>query len=437
MASRKQIQVGLVGAGTVGSGVIDILKRHSSLIAKRVGAPVLLKKVADRTRRKTSKLGLSKNQFTTDWREIVEDPSIDVVVELIGGTQTAKEILLTALKNGKHVVTANKALLSTTGREIFKTAHAQKLDICFEAAVGGGIPILRALREGFVANEIQSILAIINGTCNYILSEMSEKGDDFSVVLQKAQELGYAESDPTFDIDGIDAAHKLSILLSIAYGLYVPPSRLYTEGIRRITAFDIECARRFGFCIKLLAIAKSNSKGVQARVHPCMIPLDNPLSSVREAFNAILVEGDFVGPSLLYGKGAGKNPTASAVVGDIVEIARNLLNGVSYTVPPLGYSGGSLKEEGLQPIKELECEYYLRFTATDQPGVLSKIAGILGKHSISIASVYQPSRKSGGKVPIVILTHKAREADLQKALAVIDRLSVVKNKTLLIRIEDH
>jgi len=435
MKPLKQINVGLVGVGTVGSGVVEILKTHARLLQARVGIPIVLHKVADRDLRRARALGLKAAQLRSSWEDLANDPDLHVIVELMGGTTAAKRLILSAMQKGKHVVTANKALLSTSGPEIFKMAARQGVDICFEAAVGGGIPILRALREGFVGNEMGSILAIINGTCNYILSEMSEKGGEFSTVLKSAQALGYAEQDPTFDIDGIDAAHKLSLLISIAYGHYLPPQKIFTDGIRAISAFDIECARRFGYSIKLLAIAKKSRQGIQARVHPCMIDLENPLSSVREAYNAILVEGDFVGPSLLYGKGAGQRPTASAVVGDIVEIARNLKAGISYTVPPLGYATWPLKNIRIEDIQDLETGYYLRFTVTDQPGVLSKIAGVLGKNKISISSVYQQGQKTGKKVPIVVLTHRARERDVQKALQTINRLSSVKEKTVLIRIE--
>ncbi len=431
----KSINIGLIGAGTVGSGVIEILTKQISLLTERVGVPILLKKVADREPQKLLKWGLTRAQVTSSWEEVIADPSISVIVELIGGTTEAKKIILTALKKGKHVVTANKALLSTFGEEIFKLAQEKKLDLCFEAAVGGGIPILRALREGFVANEIQSILAIINGTCNYILTEMSEKGKSFKQVLEQAQNLGYAEQDPTFDIDGIDSAHKLSLLIAIAYGLSMPPQKIYTQGIREITPLDIECAKRFGFCIKLLAIAKKTKEGIQARVHPCLIPLANPLASVREAFNAILIEGDYVGPSLLYGKGAGKSPTASAVVGDIVEIARNILKGVNYTVPPLGYTKFPVKKTGLEKMENLKSEYYLRFTLSDEPGVLSQITGALGKHEVSIASVYQEGQKTGKKVPVVMMTHEGVEKNILEALESINQLSIIQEKTLLIRVE--
>ncbi len=431
----SQINIGLIGVGTVGGGVLELLTRHASRLTHKVGAPVVLKKVVDRDRKRALKLGIKTSALVHSWQEVVQDPSIHVVVELIGGTTVAKEIILAALKNGKHVVTANKALLAHHGREIFELARKKNLDVCFEAAVGGGIPILRSMREGFVANEIRSILAIINGTCNYILSEMTQRGEDFLPTLQKAQELGYAERDPSFDVDGIDASHKLAILASMAYGQEVPLNKIKVEGIRSITSFDIDCAQRFGFAIRLLAIAKKTKTGIEARVHPCMIPLSNPLAGVMDAFNAILIDGDYVGPSLLYGKGAGRNPTASAVVADIVEIARNVFNGVSAVVPPLGTPIQAFKKAQIEPIENLETEYYLRFTANDQPGVLSKITGILGKQGISISSVYQHGQAAGKEVPIVILTHRAREGDVSKAIAHIDRLNVVRKKTQKIRIE--
>lgn len=431
----KEIKIGLVGCGIVGSGVVELLHQHRDLLKERLGIPLVLEKVATLLPAQARAAGLPNSRVTKRWQDLVSDPSISVIVELMGGTREARKLILAALQNGKHVVTANKALLATHGKEIYKEAHRQRLDICFEAAVGGGIPILRALREGFVGNEIKSILGIINGTCNYILSEMSEKGESFEKVLKNAQRLGYAEQDPSFDVEGIDAAHKLSILVSIAYGMDVELKQIHTEGIRSLTPFDIDCARRFGFAIKLLAIAKKNKNGIEARVHPTMIPLSSPLASVREAFNAIYLDGDFVGPSLLYGKGAGKRPTASAVVGDIIEVARNIIKGVSMTVPPLGHYNDSIPKGVIQKMDQLESEYYLRFSVVDQPGVLSHIAGILGKHQISISSVYQHGQGQGKIVPIVILTHRARESNMKLALSKIDRLGSVKNKTLLIRIE--
>ncbi|MCC6271913.1 MAG: homoserine dehydrogenase [Deltaproteobacteria bacterium] len=434
---RSSIKVGLVGFGTVGRGVYEILERHRALLAQRIGAPVEITKIAVRDKSKRRGVKVPTGLFTEDYREILRDPEIQVVVEVMGGTQEAKTLALAAVKAGKHLVTANKALLALHGREVFGAAKAAQVDICFEAAVGGGIPILRALREGFVANRILSLFGIVNGTCNFILSEMSEKGADFQATLKRAQELGYAEADPGFDIDGWDAAHKLAILVSIAYGVHVPVDKLFVEGIRRLSAFDLECAKRFGFEIKLLAIAKSQGTKIQARVHPTMIPAGSMLAAVRGVHNAISVEGDFVGEGMLYGAGAGSGPTASAVVGDIVEVARNLIAGVAYTVPPLGLYADKVRDAAIEPIGSLKGPYYLRFQALDRPGVLAKITSILGRHRISISSVYQNLAEEGRVVPIVVLTHEALERDVRAAVAKIDRLEVMKEKTLLIRVEEN
>ncbi|KAB2842836.1 homoserine dehydrogenase [bacterium] len=434
---RTSIKVGLVGFGTVGRGVYEILERHRALLAQRIGAPVEIKKIAVRDKSKRRGVKAPAGLFTEDYREILRDPEIQVVVEVMGGTQEAKTLALAAIKAGKHLVTANKALLALHGREVFGAAKAAQVDICFEAAVGGGIPILRALREGFVANKILSLFGIVNGTCNFILSEMSEKGADFQATLKRAQELGYAEADPGFDIDGWDAAHKLAILVSIAYGVHAPVDKLFVEGIRRLSAFDLECAKRFGFEIKLLAVAKSQGDKIQARVHPTMIPAGSMLAAVRGVHNAISVEGDFVGEGMLYGAGAGSGPTASAVVGDIVEVARNIISGVAYTVPPLGLYADKIRDAAIEPIGSLKGPYYLRFQAMDRPGVLAKITSILGRHRISISSVYQNLAEEGRVVPIVVLTHEALERDVRAAVAKIDRLEVMKEKTLLIRVEEN
>ncbi|MCC7343564.1 MAG: homoserine dehydrogenase [Deltaproteobacteria bacterium] len=434
---RVPIKVGLVGFGTVGRGVYEILERHRALLAQRIGAPVEIKKIAVRDKSKRRGIKVPTGLFTEDYREILRDPEIQVIVEVMGGTQEAKTLALAAVKAGKHLVTANKALLALHGREVFGAAKAAQVDICFEAAVGGGIPILRALREGFVANRILSLFGIVNGTCNFILSEMSEKGADFQATLKRAQELGYAEADPGFDIDGWDAAHKLAILVSIAYGVHVPVDKLFVEGIRRLSAFDLECAKRFGFEIKLLAIAKSQGAKIQARVHPTMIPAASMLAAVRGVHNAISVEGDFVGEGMLYGAGAGSGPTASAVVGDIVEVARNIIAGIAYTVPPLGLYADKVRDAAIEPIGSLKGPYYLRFQALDRPGVLAKITSILGRHRISISSVYQNLAEEGRVVPIVVLTHEALERDVRAAVAKIDRLEVMKEKTLLIRVEEN
>ncbi|MFO1463649.1 MAG: homoserine dehydrogenase [bacterium] len=434
---RAAIQIGMIGLGTVGGGVYEILERHRALLARRIGAPVQLKKVAVRDLKKRRLVKVPATLLTDDPKEILNDPEIRIVVEVMGGTGEAKALALGALRAGKHLVTANKALLALHGKEVFSAAKAAGVDICFEAAVAGGIPILRALREGFVANEIRSLYGIVNGTCNFILSEMSQRGADFQETLKRAQDLGYAEADPSFDIDGWDAAHKLAILISIAYGVYVPLDKLFVEGVRRLSPYDLECAKRFGFEIKLLAIAKSQGGKIQARVHPTMIPAGSMLAAVRGVHNAISIEGDFVGEGMLYGAGAGSGPTASSVVGDIVEVARNILGGIAYTVPPLGLVSDAVRDAAIEPIGALRSPYYLRFQAIDRPGVLAKITSILGRHRISISSVYQNVREEGRAVPIVVLTHEALEKDVRAAIAKIDRLEVMKEKTLLIRVEEN
>lgn len=433
--NRKPIKIGLVGFGTVGRGVWEILQEHGALLSRRIGAPIEIKRIAVRSKAKKRGKAPAK-LFTNDVRAILKDPEIAMVVEVMGGTKDAKSLALAAIKAGKHLVTANKALLAIHGREIFGAAKSAQVDVCFEAAVGGGIPILRALREGYVANRITSLFGIVNGTCNFILSEMSQKGADFQATLRQAQELGYAEADPSFDIDGWDAAHKLAILVSIAHGVHVPLDKLYVEGIRRLTPYDLECAKRFGFEIKLLAIAKMSGSKIQARVHPTMVPIGSMLAAVQGVHNAIAIDGDSVGEGMLYGRGAGSRPTASAVVGDIVEVARNLVQGIAYTVPPLGLYADKIQDAAIEAIAALRSPYYLRFQAYDRPGVLAKITAILGRHRISISSVYQNVREEGKAVPIVILTHEALERDIQTAIAKIDRLQVIKDKTVLIRVEE-
>lgn len=435
MKKKSEIKIALIGLGTVGSGTAEILIKHADLISKKVGCKVQLVKVCDRNFAQANKLKLRSDQKVKNWKEIISDPEIQIIIELVGGTQIAKEIVLEALKNGKHVVTANKALLALHGKEVFNLAAKKNLNICFEASVGGGIPILRSLREAYAANEIKTIFGIINGTCNYILSEMTQHGDDFSDVLKKAQNLGYAERDPSFDIEGIDAAHKLSILTSIAHGVHVPFREIYTEGIKNISSLDIECGKRFGYVIKLLGISKKHHQKLQVRVHPCMIPQANPLASVGDAFNAILIEGDYVGPGLLYGRGAGRNPTASAVVGDVIEVSRNLLHGNKPCVPPLGFVSSQITEAKIEKMDELESEYYLRFSVKDIPGVLAKITSILSQYKISISSVYQHVQDSCDVLPIVIFTHLAKEKNIRSALKKIDRLPALKSKTHFIRVE--
>ena len=435
MALNK-IKIGMVGLGTVGSGVWEILSRHRALLQKRVGAQLEIKRIAVRSKGKRRRLPVPGKLLTTNMASLLKDPEIQIIVELMGDVKASRQLARKALGAGKHFVTANKALLAHYGEELFSLARKNRVDICFEAAVGGGIPILRALREGFVGNEIESLYGILNGTCNFILSEMAGKGSDFHQTLKQAQQLGYAEANPSFDIDGIDTAHKLAILVAIAHGVAVDLKKINVEGIKNLSPFDLECAKRFGYAIKLLGIAKKAGGRIQARVHPTMIPQHSMLAAVHGVNNAIFLDGDFVGEEMLYGRGAGSQPTASAVVGDIVEVARNLLAHVGYTVPPLGVHSAKISKAAIEPIGELRGVYYLRFQAIDRPGVLAEIARILSQYQISISSVYQQMREMGREVPIVVLTHEATESKVQKAIARINRLRTIKRPTTLIRIEE-
>jgi homoserine dehydrogenase len=421
----KLVKVGVIGFGVVGTGTIKILLNQRELIKKRTGIDIILKKVADKDIERPREINLPKEILTTDAWEIIKDPEIDIVVELVGGTTIAKEFIIEALKNGKHVVTANKALLAEHGNEIFEEALQRGLKIGFEASVGGGIPIIKVMKEGLVANKILAIYGIINGTTNFILTKMTNEGIDFQDALSEAQRLGYAEADPTLDIEGIDSAHKITILASLAYGIPLSFNKVYCEGITKITAQDIAFAREFGYKIKLLAITKILDGEIELRVHPTMVPEDYLISKVDGVFNAIYVEGDSVGETLYYGRGAGSMPTGSAVVADIVDIAK----GVN-TMPP-DFS----EKLYIKPIEEIESMYYFRFTALDRPGVLSKISGVFGEHNISIASVIQKGRSKAGAVPLVILTHKAKEKDVLEALEKIDKLPVVAAKSVFIRVE--
>lgn len=421
----KQVKVGVIGFGVVGTGTIKILLNQRELIKKRTGIDIILKKVADKDIERPREINLPKEILTTDAWEIIKDPEIDIVVELVGGTTIAKEFIIEALKNGKHVVTANKALLAEHGNEIFEEALQRGLKIGFEASVGGGIPIIKVMKEGLVANKILAIYGIINGTTNFILTKMTNEGIDFQDALSEAQRLGYAEADPTLDIEGIDSAHKITILASLAYGIPLSFNKVYCEGITKITAQDIAFAREFGYKIKLLAITKILDGEIELRVHPTMVPEDYLISKVDGVFNAIYVEGDSVGATLYYGRGAGSMPTGSSVVADIVDIAK----GVN-TMPP-DFS----EKLYIKPMEEIESMYYFRFTALDRPGVLSKISGVFGEHNISIASVIQKGRSKAGAVPLVILTHKAKEKDVLEALEKIDKLPVVAAKSVFIRVE--
>ncbi len=433
----KTISLGLIGFGTVGTGVVRILQESTEMLSRRLGAKIVLKRIADLDIESPRAVSVKKDLLTTDAESILTDRDIDIVIELMGGYEPARTFILKAVENGKHVVTANKALLATHGNEIFRAAETAKVDIGFEASVGGTIPIIKTLKESLVANRIQSILGIMNGTSNYILTKMTDEGKAFDVVLKEAQALGFAEADPTFDIEGIDTAHKLAITLSLAYGKRVNLDDIYREGITGISEQDIEFARELGYRIKLLAIAIQRGQAVEARIHPTMIPSNHLLANVNGNFNAFHLVGDAADSVFLYGQGAGMMPTASAVIGDVVDISREILKGTSGRVPHRTLGEDLLEDIQLVPFDEMTTNYYFRFTAADRAGVLSKISGILGEKNISIASVIQKGKKQGGAVPVVMTTYKAREKDVRDALEHIDRLDVVHGETILIRIEDE
>jgi homoserine dehydrogenase len=434
----REIKVGLIGFGTVGSGVAKILQKNSKLIEKRMGAEIVLKRIADIDLETDRGVRLKPGVLTRRAEEVIEDPEIDIVMELIGGIESARTLILQAIRNKKHIVTANKALLALHGDEIFREAHRFGIDVNFEASVGGGIPLIRSIKEGLVANRIQSIFGILNGTSNYILSKMTDEGESFRVVLKEAQDKGYAEADPTYDIEGIDAAHKLAILIRLAFGTPLRFKDIFIGGISEITPLDIQFSGEFGYRIKLLAIAKIDRGKIEARVHPTMIPEGHLLSTVEGVFNAIYIKGDAIGPTLFYGQGAGQMPTASAVVSDLVELGRNLLiQATGRRVPLLSFQEFAIEKIPLKKMAEVVMPFYMRFSALDRPGVLSKISGILGKNDISISSVIQKGRHINGAVPIVMMTHEARENNVHRALKEIDQLGVISGKTMFIRVEDE
>jgi homoserine dehydrogenase len=439
---REGVGVGLVGLGTIGAGVVKVLARNRAVIEERLGFPLRLVRVADLDTERDRGVDLAGVRFDADADALVDDPRVQIVIELIGGYDAARRLILRAIERGKHVVTANKALLALHGREIFGAAARRGVDVAFEASVGGGIPILRSMREGLAANRILSVHGIMNGTTNYVLSEMEGTGEAFEVVLKRAQDLGYAESDPSFDVDGIDAAHKLTLLVAMAFGAELTSKDIPTEGIRQLTPLDFEAAAEFGYRIKLLGIAKlrdgHGAERIEARVHPTMIPAASLLAKVDGAMNAIAVHGDAVGPTLFYGAGAGELPTASAVVADLMEIAREIRRGSAGRVAPLSFLPEALRSKPLVPLGELFASAYLALTVLDRPGVLGRIASILGDHAISIESVIQKGRdEAAGAVPIVMLTHPAREASVRQALAAVDRLPDVAGPTRMIRIEEE
>ena len=435
----QTIKIGLLGLGTVGTGVVQILQQQAELMAQRLGARLVLAKVATRHPERERDVKLPDVPVLGDAAEVIADPEIDIVMELIGGYEPARTYLLDALTQGKHVVTANKAVLAQHGQELFNVASERGLDIGFEASVGGGIPIIRTIKEAFVANQFLAISSIINGTTNYILSRMSDQGLGFDEALKEAQDLGFAEADPSFDIDGIDAAQKLALLASLAFGTWVEQERVYTEGITQLTQLDIAYAREFGYVVKLLALAKLEQGQLDVRVHPALVTSTSELASVQGSYNAVSITGDMVGRNMLIGRGAGALPTASAVVGDLVDVARNVMKQSSGRVPLQGYQSPQASALPLRDTNDITCKYYLRFQVVDRPGVLAAIAGILGQEGISIESVIQKGRgvAQGDTVSVVLMTHEAQERHVRQALQAIQNLSDVQGETMRIRVEDE
>lgn len=427
------VGVGLVGLGTIGTGVVRAFQGHGALIDERLGFPLELRRIADIDLDSDRGVALDGYRLGRDWKELVEDPEVHVVVELVGGTGVALELVRAALSAGKRVVTANKALLAHHGPELYEVARENATEIAFEAAVGGTIPVLRALREGLCADRVDSVLGIVNGTCNYILTEMEARGEPYAACLKRAQDLGLAEADPSFDVNGMDSTHKLAILVGLALGRSLHPDDIATEGIEEISPVDIEYAEQFGMRIKLLAIAKASGERVDARVHPTMIPAASVLARVDGAMNAVQVHGELSGPTLYYGAGAGSLPTASAVVADVMELARSRSAGAADRVPPLGVR--QLRDARPVPAADRSGEFYLRFTALDRPGVLAAITGALGRHHISIASVVQPDRHESRAVPIVMMTHAAPEDALRHALEQASALEEISAPARVIRVE--
>ena len=430
----NEVRIGLLGLGTVGAGVAKILDAQRAMLEERAGCRLTLAAVGDTDlTRPRDGLDLARLPMTADAGRVLDAPDVQIVIELVGGLEPARTFVLRALRAGKHVVTANKALLAHHGAELYEEARKRGVTLAFEAAVAGGIPLIRAVRDGLPANRILSAFGIVNGTCNYILSKMTDENLDFSMVLKEAQAQGYAEADPTFDIEGMDSAHKLQILVMLAFRTAVDLKHIHTEGITRVTAQDIAYARELGYRIKLLAIAKASDGAVEARVHPTMIPAAAPLAAVSGVFNAVFITGDNVGDLMFYGRGAGQLPTASAVWSDALEIARRIAHGIPTLAIELPFVGTSPLP--LRPMDDIRSSYYLRVMAQDRPGVISKVTGILGDHDISIASMIQKERATAQAVPVVMMTHEARERDMRQALAAIDRLPVVAQTTTMIRVE--
>jgi homoserine dehydrogenase len=433
----KPINVGLLGIGTVGGGTWTVLARNREEISRRAGRDIRISVVADKEVEKARKLVAGQARVTADAFEVVRDPEVDIVIELIGGYTVAKDLVLAAIANGKHVVTANKALLATHGNEIFAAAQEKDVMVAFEGAVAGGIPIIKALREGLTANRIEWIAGIINGTSNFILSEMRDKGLAFDVVLKEAQKLGYAEADPSFDIDGVDAAHKLTIMAAIAFGVPMQFDKCYKEGISKLTQEDLRYAEQLGYRIKLLGVTKRTDQGIELRVHPTLIPSRRLIANVEGVMNAILVKGDAVGPTMYYGAGAGAEPTGSAVVADLVDITRLHTADPEHRVPHLAFQPDRLSSLKVLPMEEVVTSYYLRIGVEDRPGVLADVTRILADASISIDAMVQREPAEGEQqVDIIMLTHRTKERAVNGAIAKIEKLPVVTGKVTRIRLEE-
>lgn len=432
----KQLNVGILGLGTVGGGTYTVLTRNADEMARRTGVDIKVSQVADKNVDRVKSLVSGDTSITDDAFALVSNPDVDVVVELIGGCTIAKELVLKAIENKKHVVTANKALIALHGNEIFSAAQKQGVMVAYEAAVAGGIPIIKALREGLSANRIEWVAGIINGTTNFILTEMLEKGLAYQEVIGEAQRLGYAEADPTFDVEGIDAAHKLVIMSAIAFGIPLKFDEVYTEGITQLTQSDIKYAEELGYTVKLLGITKRTDKGIELRVHPTLIPEKRLVANVDGAMNAVVVQGDAVGPTLYYGAGAGAEPTASAVVADLVDIARLKDATETQRTPSLGYQPGQTQDIAVLPIEDITSAYYLRMRATDKPGVIAAATKILGDKSISIDAMIQKEPEAGtAEADIVILTHETVEKNMDAAIAEIEALPAIARALIKLRME--
>jgi len=432
----QSVKIGVLGLGTVGGGTVNVLTRNSTEISRRAGRGIEISRAADRDIESPKICQTDGISLTTDAMDIINDPEIDIVVELIGGTGVALDLVTKAIENGKHVVTANKALIAMHGNELFAKAQEKGVTIAFEAAVAGGIPIIKAMREGLAANRIEWLAGIINGTGNFILTEMRDKGRDFADVLAEAQALGYAEADPTFDVEGIDAAHKLTIMASIAFGIPLQFDKAYTEGISKISQEDVKYAAELGYRIKHLGIAKKTEQGVELRVHPTMIPHRRLIANVDGVMNAVLVQGDAVGPTLYYGAGAGSDATASAVVADIIDIVRALTTDPENRVPHLAFQPDALSDTPILPVEEIVTSYYLRIHTEDKPGVLAEITRIMADQSISIEAILQKQpEEQGGIVPVIMLTQEVVEKNMNAAITQIEALETVTDSVMRIRIE--